>query len=719
MNIPASRIDWVSWVAFRDHCDALIPWAKSDSETVMVKRFIANPVFTGQPSVEAFQKTMSYCPDCDWQDVGKIKFLVGTNRPIAHHFSYDLRSVKDSNIVDASFSVHPKPPRMKFSRLRAKYRDIDAEYYEEKRIRPIYRHDVKKIAGAWNDPGEYDLGVVSSSQAERMMESVMRQASDLPIMCQLDIHGDSFHVAKGDVVTVSNEITGWRESAANKFLVVEAGFRSPMTTPDHRFFTLQLFDEGYYSDSAHGPIQPRLVSALTPLLPGSLVGQIRANNAIDSTGRYRGRDKGVFDRSALTEAKLDDLLILGEGLQVDFRVYASIINTGIQNADSINVVRLTVLNKFGEVVYGPNEYSGNGVGKVGGGVYARKNADPREEANFKIEVKNAFGYAQPRYFTARPWSGFAGGVLDSVPFLINPDDCPSDLVATALSDRDIKLTWTPAKNAAGRQYAISIKIPELNYTAWTLVQSGLSDTTDNFLIVNTPSINTQPATAYDFVVWDMGTGREEFRSNIAWVKTLAQAVQVAIGTRSAPSNLTASATSPTSVILNWARNASDNDDVEVWRDGVLLTTLGGAVSTFTDTVAAASTHSYKVRNKWNAGTAFSLYSADASATTDAVPSGAANPTGLYAESNYDNTADVFWQNNGNLGAVTLKYRENGATVWQSQGIAAGQNTATLYGLNENTTYQLQIEIAGASEPSNIAFVYIRMIIVRGPYGENY
>jgi titin len=251
------------------------------------------------------------------------------------------------------------------------------------------------------------------------------------------------------------------------------------------------------------------------------------------------------------------------------------------------------------------------------------------------------------------------------------------------------------------------------------VQSGLSDTTDNFLIVNTPSINTQPATAYDFVVWTVGAGNEEFRSNLAWVKTLAQAVTVAAGTRTAPSNLTASATSPTTVQLNWARNASDNDDVEVWRDGALLTTLGGAVSTFTDTVLAASTHAYKVRNKWNTGTAFSLYSADASATTDAVPSGAANPTGLYAESNYDNTADVFWNNNGNLGAVTLKYRENGTNVWQSVGIAAGQNTATLYGLNENTTYQLQVEIAGASEPSNIAFVYIRMIIIRGPYGGEY
>lgn len=55
-----------------------------------VERFSADVVLPGVPWTDALGLIMMRCPGIDWQDVdGKIKFLAGPDRPVAHTFFYD------------------------------------------------------------------------------------------------------------------------------------------------------------------------------------------------------------------------------------------------------------------------------------------------------------------------------------------------------------------------------------------------------------------------------------------------------------------------------------------------------------------------------------------------------------------------------------------------------------------------------------------------------
>lgn len=841
MGVNPVRIDWPSWTAFRDRCDELINWQKSDTETVQIPRFQANIAFPqAVAAATAFEQVMALCPGVDWQDVGVIKFLPTPDRTPVHHFGYDLSSGNHSNIVAGSFSATPRAPREKFNRLRAKFRDISDPYFAETSIKPVERPQLQQQTRTISDPGVILFGVMHQSQAERIMESRMRRQADLGLFVQWQAFGDSFHVSKGDVVTLSHEVTGWKDADPVQFIVIEETFESSLKTADLRQFVGQVYAPDWYSDTAHGAVQPRIVTDLPVQTPGSIIARGRAVRGLDGNSRYRGRDRTVVDRSRLQNVRYDDVVILENGDKVQFNLYGEVNNSdGAAHADSIDGVRITVHDKFGNVVYGPNVYPWTGSGLMGGGVYPRLYADPREEAVFKIEVRNIYGWALPQYITWRPWSGVAGVLLNNLPALINPNECPLDLKATPISETKIRLDWKPPADSTDKQ-AVFIKSPNIGYEGWTWVEgppAPLSASASSYVYENAHLIEFA---ALDFTIWRDSAVSGEFKSNNAYVRPVPQFVGAGSGepesallfsfedensalsaplqtvafqvpydctilnwslsadaagscvldvwksasgsypptvtgtitasakpslsaqsnatdatltgwtkalsknewilaklesvsgikklklklqvsknqsvsvARPIPTSLTGVAVNATTVQLSWTRNAVDNAAVEVWEDAGLIATLTpGETTSYTRTVAAASTHAYKVRNKWADGS-FSEFSMEVSVTTPpAVAVG--SPTQLTADPVSISAVRLDWNNNGNTGAVTVKWRLAGNTSWNTVSVAGGSTTYTKTGLLPDTEYEFQVEIAGAISASNVASATTWPIIIIDPW----
>jgi hypothetical protein len=775
MGLPERRINWASWYEFRQRCGELIPWnpgpggrtatvdvngsvltwksgrrfesfwtgtvfvagqgyqiqsVDSDTQITLtaappaaqdvnfrwgyVERFQANVAFSNVPAGEAFVYLMALAPGCTWQDVnGQIRFITTPVRRPVHHFRFDTESVNPSNIVADTVTFSRIRQEERPTLLRVKFRNLDDLYLAEKEISEIRDTGAGFERGV---PEPLNWGVMTESQAQRALRTLMVENHDLDVLATLHGQGDSYRVARGDVVELSFESLGVRESAPLQMLVREETFQSTATGEDERVFKLQLYDPEFYSDELHGPVQPVIVTDLPPLASPGIAARTRARRAIDPTGRYRGRDTGVFDRARLVKVTYNDIQILENGLQMSFRLYGEIDNgDGRANADSLEAAWLKVYDKFGNLIY-DNKYPFRGQGKLGGGVILRANADPREEAVFEIRLMNAFGWSQPRFITWRPWSGVAGELLNNLPSFLNPDDCPQNLKAVPVSDKQVRLTWTPARNGGANQAAF-IKYPLLGYEGWTWLTPPVApyvpalSPAENTLLVGVEA-PLQPDSIYDFAIWRSANG--EFRSNIAFVRTLNQPIVVDTQ-RSAPGSLAAVPLDSTHVKLTWTRNAGDNDAVEVEEDGAVVTTLTpGSTTEYTRAVAAGSTHTWRVRNKWMSGVTYSEWSNAAQATTPAGTAG--DPSQLSAHATGARAVALAWNNNGNTGAVTLKWREAGLTAWNTQLLAGGTTSYTKSGLQPETEYEFQIEITGAAQPSNIAYAITDPIIRDDPYG---
>lgn len=776
MKLPESRIDFASWFAFRQRCEELIPWnpgiggrtatvdvnnqivtwktgrkfesswtgtvwiagqgfqiqsVDSDIQITLtaappaatevnfrwgyVPRFLANVAFQNVPAGEAFIYLMALAPGCTWQDVnGKVKFLSVPTRPVVHQFRCDPDSENVSNIVTDSVTFSRIRPEDRRTVLRVRFRNLDDLYFTEKEISEI-RDSGKGFERPLDEPLAW--GVMTESQAQRALRTLMIENYDLDVLASLQGQGDSYRVAKGDVVEISFDSLGLRERAPVRMLVREEAFMPVTNNEDLRSFKLQIYNENFYSDELHGPVQAVITSDLPPLASPGIAARSRSRRALDPSGRYRGRDLGVFDRLRITKVKYDDIQLLENGLQMGFRLYLETDNAdGKANADSLESAWLKVYDKFGNLVY-DNKYPFTGQGKAGGGVLLRANADPREEAVFELRLLNVFGWSQPRFITWRPWSGVAGELLDELPAFLNPDECPQNLTAVPVSDRKVRLTWTPAKNAGVNQ-AVFIKHPLIGYEGWTWLTPPVAPfipslgPAENTFLVDLSS-GLQPDSIYDFAIWRSSNG--EFRSNIAYVRTLNQPIVVET-TRSAPASLSAVPLSATQVKLTWTRNAGDNDSVEVEEDGSVIQTLTpGTTVEFTRTVGAGSTHNYRVRNKWNTGIQYSEWSNAASATMPANTAG--DPAQLTAQPTGPYSIALAWGNNGNSGAVTLNWRIAGTVTWSQIALSGGLTTYTKVGLSPETEYEFMIELAGAAQPSNIAWALTDSIIVDDPYGK--
>ena len=178
---------------------------------------------------------------------------------------------------------------------------------------------------------------------------------------------------------------------------------------------------------------------------------------------------------------------------------------------------------------------------------------------------------------------------------------------------------------------------------------------------------------------------------------------------SAPTGLTATAAGQTTVNLSWAA-ATDNVGVtgyRVFRDAAAtpLATVTG--TTYSDTtVAAGSTHSYRVAAIDAAGNESGL-SAAASATTPTPATAPAAPTGVTATAG-SASATVRWTAPGNGGSAITGYTIRtyaGTSTTPSTTTTPAEATATsalVSGLANGTSYKFDViatNAVGSSQPS--------------------
>jgi len=292
-----------------------------------------------------------------------------------------------------------------------------------------------------------------------------------------------------------------------------------------------------------------------------------------------------------------------------------------------------------------------------------------------------------------------------------PPAAPSGLTATAQSPTSVLLNWIDNSN---------------NETGFT-IQRSTSSTFGG--TITTFTVGANVTTFTDTTVVGVTTYYYRVRAfnptgPSAWSNTAS--VTTPNPLPAAPSGLTATAQSPTSVLLGWTDTANNETGFTIQRSrsGTFLTTIttftvGANVVTFTDTtVSAVTTYYYRVRATNAAGV--SAWSNIAPVTTPSpFP---ATPSGLTATAQSATSVLLNWTDNSN--------NETGFTIQRSTSttfpanptsftVAANVTTFTDTTAVQLTTYYYRVRAFNAAGPSawsNVANATTPSLIPTPPSG---
>ena len=169
---------------------------------------------------------------------------------------------------------------------------------------------------------------------------------------------------------------------------------------------------------------------------------------------------------------------------------------------------------------------------------------------------------------------------------------------------------------------------------------------------------------------------------------------------SAPSNLTATATSESSIDLNWTDNASDETNFVVQRSTspgasfVTIATLAANITSYSDTAGLSADTTYYYRVYASNSTGNSGNSNEASATTTAIPTTVpAAPSGLSATATSETSIDLSWTDNATDEANYVVQRSTtsgSGFVTIDDTLAANTTSYTNSGLTALTTYYYRV-----------------------------
>lgn len=238
---------------------------------------------------------------------------------------------------------------------------------------------------------------------------------------------------------------------------------------------------------------------------------------------------------------------------------------------------------------------------------------------------------------------------------------PKTLTATVTSTTSIRLDWmgNSTTNTGVEVWRNGVLLATLAATIITFSDTGLSQNTE-----------------YRYEVRNVyGSDFSPF-SNVATATTTV--------TAAAPSNLTAAA-APTQVALNWVRNATNNTDVELFRNGTLYQTLAASAITYTDTgVSSSQTYRYEVRNKF-AGPVYSDFSNAAYAF---IPlSSYPAPSSLGASNVTNESAALSWTRNTTAN-ISVVLEKDGEFLVE---LPAATTGITVGSLAANTSYLFRVK----------------------------
>jgi transcriptional regulator CtsR/regulation of enolase protein 1 (concanavalin A-like superfamily) len=176
-------------------------------------------------------------------------------------------------------------------------------------------------------------------------------------------------------------------------------------------------------------------------------------------------------------------------------------------------------------------------------------------------------------------------------------------------------------------------------------------------------------------------------------------------TIAAPSALAAAATSSTQINLSWTDNANNETGFKIERKTgsggtyAQIATAGANVTAYSDTgLTPATTYFYRVRA--TNGSSDSAYSAEASATTPAIPLPAA-PSGLTATTATSAQISLAWTDNASneTGFKIERKTGSGGTYSQIATVGAGVVSYSSTGLDPNTTYFYRVRATNAGGDS--------------------
>jgi titin len=266
--------------------------------------------------------------------------------------------------------------------------------------------------------------------------------------------------------------------------------------------------------------------------------------------------------------------------------------------------------------------------------------------------------------------------------LLDPPDAPSNLTATAVSNKRINLAWTDnADNEDG--FRIERKIPQ----GGTGVFVQIATVAPNVTAFSDTALTA--LTTYFYRIRAFNPDGQSAYSDEANAKTLPNPPN-------APSNLTATTVSHKQIKLAWTDNASNEDGYKIERKtgpaGVFaeVATVAVNVKAFSDTSLSENTQFFYRVRAFNTG-GNSAYSNEANAKTLLNPPG--TPGNLTATTVSNTRIDLEWtDNSGNEDGFKIERKTStvGSTYAEVGMVGANTSTFSDTGLTALTTYFYRI-----------------------------
>jgi titin len=331
------------------------------------------------------------------------------------------------------------------------------------------------------------------------------------------------------------------------------------------------------------------------------------------------------------------------------------------------------------------------VATVGANVTRYSNVGLAESTSYTYRVR-AYNSAG-----SSAWSNLA--LAQTLTAIVAPA-VPSNLAASANGASQITLTWQDnSLTETGFKVERSInggaftQIGTAGLNASSYIDSGLSE-----------------GTTYSYRVRATTLLIDSAYSNTASATT-------AVSVPGAPSNLTATASDATSIVLTWSDNSSNETGFDIERQDIStglwfsIGTVGAGITSYTDTgLAEESFYAYRVHAINSSGN--SLDSNVASATTGVSLPGRPERPSVASVSGTSGATLTWFDNSTNETSFKIERSTDGVNFTQFATVGADATSFSDSGLAAGTTYTYRVRATNSAGDSN--FTNVSTIITPTP-----